>query len=453
MKRIAYAAVMLLAAGVMVAPAMADNHEDGDAMFKVHGEVRSRMEWAENYDYTDVDNDANVVWPYRVRVGVHGQFSDKVGGYIELQGNGAFGDTAGAFTSQDPLFQYGFIDSELSTSINLYQAFIDLDEIGGSAIDLRIGRQEITAGNELMFGDNDYYNGLVFDGITGGWDFENWDLGLRILKVLDAGNLFQPCQVDCGNTDVDLYSLDASFEIGDTAQMVEPYVIYADVPEIFLGDAVKFATIGARYGRAVDLEDDNLLDWNVELAYQTGDVGDTGDHTAYILESWIGFNFGTSRVQVGYLSTSGDDDANDGDNESFQPLFADIHANNRLGNIDFGGRGALSGALGMFISGSPLGVQGDTGVTDISVSYTGMWGRHGLLLGLHLLSATEDANLPNNEDDLGQMVDVAYDFMYSKNLSFGVEVSQYLVGDLHAQIDPDWVDDTIRVAAQARLRW
>ena len=474
MKKFAYAALLTLAAGMIFVPARAADDDD-EKKFTVHGEVRQRWEYQDNVgDLTDKIDDGDQddefsFAPYRARVGVMGQFSNNVSGYISIQDYGFWGNEFPLRGEAMPLDQTdGNIDD---SEIDLYQAYIAINEIGGSKLSLKAGRMELSMGTELLIGDNDYYNGQSFDGIVGGWDFEKWDLHFGWLTIED--NNVDNCiddpfldgsSSDCDDDNIDLYGGGANFEIGDTGQHVEPYIIhYRD------GDSGDFgistSTIGARWSRGYDDEDQNLLDWSLEALIQTGEIDPNGinkDHSASLIEGTLGFNFSHgddahSRVHVGFLSSSGDDNDTDNDNEAFFPLFGDNHSNNRLGNIDFGGNNALSGLLTWTEDIDEAGE--DTGITDISAGYTFTMGNHMFMAAIHLLTATEDALAGNgatlaNEDDIGQMIDLGYGYRYSQNLSFNVELSNFMPGDAFEGLaTTDFEDDALRIAGQARLRW
>ena len=91
----------ILAIVFTAAPAIASSHDDddeGDHKFKAHGEVRARGEFVSNfYDFNDdgvdsLGNDDDFgFFPYRVRLGISGQFTDNLYGYVELQNASAWG--------------------------------------------------------------------------------------------------------------------------------------------------------------------------------------------------------------------------------------------------------------------------------------------------------------------------------------------------------------------------
>src|SRR5262249_3528311 len=53
--------------------------------------------------------------------------------------------------------------------VNFYQGYVEVQNIWGTPINVRIGRQEIQYGSEFLVGNNDtssLFRGLSFDGIT-----------------------------------------------------------------------------------------------------------------------------------------------------------------------------------------------------------------------------------------------------------------------------------------------
>ena len=144
MKKLMY--VALLAIGVvilMTPPAMAQEEKP----FTIHGEVRFRGEYDNNtQDLNDDVDDGGLFWPYRVRIAAEGKFTKNVSTWIEFQNAGVAGVGAlgperlgAAVTPND--------------GVELYQGNMTLDQLWSKNFSLRIGRQEIVAGNELLLGD------------------------------------------------------------------------------------------------------------------------------------------------------------------------------------------------------------------------------------------------------------------------------------------------------------
>lgn len=452
MRRLIWTCLLAVFAAISVVPVSAATHDDGDKKFTIMGEVRARWEYLSNYtdlqdhdDETDLDDDFNFM-PYRVRIAANGQFSNNVRGYIELQNAGYFGNNDTPFeTSADPIFQ-GFEDDIDLNEINLYQGFLEMNEIGGSNWSIRLGRQEHTLGNELHIGDLDFYNGQAFDGARGMLDAERFDLDLFYywINENDPFDLFF-----VGSTrdeDITFQGATLNFPIGDTGQVVEPYLLFLRDGD-YSGGLGKLYTLGALYGRQVNNGDDiqnNPFDWSVEAAIQTGDFQPNGadvDISANIIEGWFGYNWGDddsrSRVHVGVLRASGQDSSSKV--KSFIPLFGDGHAHNRLGDLDW---------IDLLI-GTGFAVGGP-GITDINVGYNWWGGKHNFMAALHQLSLTEDEL--TGEDDLGLELDVKYGFQYSDHLAFEAGIGWLSAGDLLDDLVGS-ADDITRAYWQFRLRF
>lgn len=460
--------VLMLVAGLV--PVVADTHEgdEGDKKFTITGEVRARWEYFENLtDFTDHDvsadgnDDAYDIWPYRVRIAAHGQFSDDVSGLIELQNFGVFGD--------DPPFQSsGFPPVQTlqnaETTTTLYQGYLQLSEIGGSNTNLRLGRQEHTMGNELQMGDGDFYNGLSFDGIRGWWDFDKWHLGAFYYNI-NENNEGCGFGIGCGSDNADFSGVSANFMLGEHIE-IEPYVLeYRNQTPFntdFFLDKANFLTIGARATKAIDSREDaenSHFDWNAEISIQDGDIGASGaedDHSAWLAEGWFGYNWacgnnGYSRVHIGTLISSGDEEdaaglPDDGDHEDYLFLFTDFHAHNRLGDSDLE-------ELFFSLGDTAFGVFFSSGVTNFNAGYEYFGERHGLMASFHMFQLTEEACIGLTcDDDLGQEVDVRYNYAYSRQLNLEVGVADFMPGDV-IQLFGGGDDDGLRVWGQARLRF
>src|SRR5882724_691942 len=188
MKKVLYVAFLALAVLALVAPpAMAQE----DKPFKVHGEVRFRGEYNSNVtDFDDNGNDNVDFWPYRVRVAVEGSFAHNVAAYVEIQnadfagGNGfsLLNNNGGPFRSgsgNDGAFGNG-------SNVELYQGNITFNQLWSKNFNLRLGRQEIVAGNELLLGDMDFYNGISHDGAVGMWNLKKVNLMLWFTRPLET---------------------------------------------------------------------------------------------------------------------------------------------------------------------------------------------------------------------------------------------------------------------------
>ena len=430
MKRVSLALMLALAAGLSAAPVRAQD-EPG---FTVHGEVRTRWEYLENYsDLSDATDDNYDIFPYRVRIGARGVFARNVIGYAELQNVGVFGHRSPQEVPQYPVDQVEQNEIDI-TEVHLYQGFLEMSKIGDTAFGLRIGRQEHAFGNQLILGDLDFYGGQSFDGVRAWFDWERFDINMIYYRI-DENN--DGCVTGCGDDNLDAYGAYLTWGIGAWGD-IEPYVIrFADG----LDGNDNFYVIGARWTRIVndEVNSDKLLDWSFEYAMQSGDTGAGGatDIGGDILEGWIGINLGAERnhrVHVGALMASGDDAGTATEDEAWRPVGYDTWDHNRLGDADWVNLGSVDG------------VAITNGVEDIFAGYTFTGENHGFRASYHIFTLAEDIG---GEDDLGTEVDVAYHYTFNPNLGIDAGVAMVEPGDVFVGLD----DSAMRVWGQARLRF
>lgn len=462
MKKVLFTVLAGVLAGMTFVPAHAE--DDADKTFDFNGMVRARYEYLNNYlDLQDNDrsggpnDDSFANTPYRVMVGMTGNFSKNVTAHVDLQYTGNFGDEFNPskdnpfFTNfPPPVGQTDAARANATQGVQLYQGWMELGKIGGSDFSVRIGRQEHTYGTELFLGDNDFYSGQSFDGVRGMWKHGANDLNVFYYKISE-NNCFAPCFGLSGSSDSNLFgaTYDWTFEKMGT---VGGYVLVSqdlggDGPVFFPDSTV--TTFGARWNRGMMTGDKlNMFDWNVEYAMQTGDIGDPAgfspsiDIKGSVLEGWFGFNFkaGEShgRVHVGVFSASGDDTTTTGKDESFYTLYGDFHANNRLGDLDWWET----------VSGGPHNI------TDVNLGYEHWFSgdAHHVWIAIHSLRLTEDNNSPVG-DKIGSEVDLGYGFQYSKNVAFEVFVGQFAADDDQFGFTTTSSDPVQRIYGSAKLNW
>jgi hypothetical protein len=468
---------------------MAD--EDGgapltDSRFRVHGEVRLRGELEDNYqDFNDdggfassivsggIDDDTIEYFPYRVRLAVEGQISETVFGQMQIQ----VGDLLGQDREQQGVVTTHENDGELV----LYTGFIHWNRIGNTSWNMRFGRQEITVGNEFLFGDLDYYNGTSFDGWRTHWDGDPVEFQFFWAQTNETlgGHI---------ETNVFGASLDGSVDRGDEWSLYSNWIMEEDSPSG--RDTMNLFVLGARWTR-LEGEGSHLL-WNLEIAYQDGRIGNpsilitdfqrpdyglftgaTDDDTfitAWGAEGRFGYNWnqGENDHQFyvhGYFASGDKDHGNHKDDENFRPLFQDFH--NRLGRADmvqgtnirsygvawegtFGDKHA-AGIDGMFFFIDEPG-NADTCLTlgpgdfmlnprdslrQDCVLDPGMDEFQGWFIPAD--ETLTDSGL-DAEDELGQELDLWYDYAINDYLTFGAELSVFFPGDAITQMRDisDW---------------
>jgi len=458
-KRVLGAALLLAVAAT--GPAAAADRDDGEARFSITGEARVRAELVANVldaqDHGVPALDDEFSWfPYRARIGARGLFTRNVVGYIEVQNFGFFGNDTPAESFSDPIGQ-GFKNSIDSSEVQLYQAYVELGKLWGSSWGVSIGRREHTFANELHMGDADFYNGQTFDGIRATRDGEKWDLDVFMYQVTEndlTSAVFGVPAIGAGDNDVTFSGAHATIDLGRDGHSITPYLLFFRDGDFEVAGG-KIYTLGAQYGKEAG---DKGFDWNAEVAVQTGEFAPNGadlDMRGNIVEGWFGYNWGggdaNNRAHIGVLRASGDDDPADNDAEAFFPLFPDNHANNRLGDLDLFGGPTVVGLLTLDPATGAIGI---TNVTDISLGYSRSWrdGKHDILASLHLLSLTEQP-AALIDDEIGEEVDVVYDYRYTKVVSFQAGIANLVAGDALDSAIGTNADDIMRAWGQVRLAW
>ena len=445
MKKVLWTVFVAVVAGAMAAPALA---ADADNTFTFNGEVRARYEYLNNYldqldnqTSGDAADDSYSLGPYRVVLGITGTFAKNITAHADLQYVGLFGDEFSPQKDVFPPVGQFFTPYLFNTQgVQLYTGWFEASKLWGSDVGIRVGRQEHTYGTELLMGDNDYYAGLSFDGARVMWNHGHSDLNVFYYKVAEDNGPNPGAQGGANDSDFFGATYDWNFNNG-WGTVGGYFLVGQDLNgngPVFTPDS-SVETYGVRWNRGMMNGDKlNMFDWDVEYAMQSGDQFDPAVVVpsiklgGWIGEGWFGFNYkvGDShgRVHIGTLMTSGDK-LTSTKNESFIPLYGDFHANNRFGDLDW------------------IDVFGPSNITDYNIGYDHWFGTmHHVMAAYHKFKITESNGAPS--DDLGDEIDLGYDYMYSKNLSIQVLVGQASPGNAFTN-----QDSVQRVAVQALLHW
>ncbi|NIL99742.1 MAG: alginate export family protein [Acidobacteria bacterium] len=435
MKRMVCLSLLLAGALILPAPVLAD-----DDKVTITGEAFARTEYLDDFD--DFDSNAGRSWDfstYRIRIGLDFELTDNIDAFAQVQAHGLWGDSefrasgdpAGGAVGQAPF------DND---SLLLYQAYVNLNDLADGPVSLRIGRQEHVLGNELHLGDNSFYNGQFFDGVRAMIDLEKTDLDIFFYNVEERDITADFGGVP-GSNDTKLGGVTANFEVAED-QKIEPYVLYYHDGSPAGPASYELYTVGALYMRPAD--DDRKFDWSVEAAFQKGDVNDPSacpggtpcDLKSSIFEGWFGYSWGDDsrhRVHVGALAIGDGDDPVDA--EFFMSIAPDTHRR--------------AGAMDLFTEGpgtSFLGTDSFHNLTTYNVGYAFTGERHGVSATYHDFTLTEDFGAP--ADELGQEIDVIYNFKLKEKVGFELGVAQFMPDDVFvAPAD----DDPFRVWAMMKI--
>lgn len=220
-------------------------------------------------------------------------------------------------------------------TLDLQQAFVDIViPVGEGKLRLRPGRQMLLFGAQRLVSPLAFVNSMrTFEGATAEWRQGDW-------TITGLWTAFVPVDKTGSNEaedDITLFGVYARNAAKGAKDGFELFALGNERPNVNIngtaGDEDR-VTLGAR----VFAPFAGSFDYEVEAAYQTGEVGD-GDVSAWSIASQVGSKLedlpGAPRFFVGLDAASGDDEVG-GDVETFHQLFPLGHA--YLGFIDYVGR-------------------------------------------------------------------------------------------------------------------
>ena len=226
---------------------------------EVGGSIRIRGNY---YDFDD--NSETSFVEQRTRLSVTADFTQDVSAFIELDYYNFWGEDFRSLYLTGADFR-----GSGGNDVDLYQGYIEVKNLWGSPVSMRVGRQELSFGNELLVGTNDIsslYRGLSFDALrlTFANDVVTVDaIAAKLVETLG----------DFGDDDVDLYALYGSY-LGIEDVVIDAYWMFIHddqgaVAGLINGVDVDIHTLGLRGAGVI-----GAFDFEVEAAYQLGDVDD-----------------------------------------------------------------------------------------------------------------------------------------------------------------------------------
>ena len=413
------------------------------------GSVRIRSDFASNMgDFFDETtgppaigfDDEGTFFPYRVRFALGVNLPREMRAFLEIDTNDAGNVFGSALPGPD------------ENGIDFYQAYLKFGDFFDLPIDVTFGRQELVFGDEFIFGDNDFYEGLSWDGVR--VDFNagrgNWSLfAMEVTEASPVAPLTSTGSLAVANDNTDRIVW-GGYTVWDLAtdNVLDLYAFIdnnnADStvgPPIF--DNV--LTVGARFARDPGGEG---FDYKAEVALQQGDrdvFGVEADSGGLAFDGRIGYSLDRHWFALMYTQFEGDDNPGDADIDVFLTPWQDIHG--RFGNMDVLkwsvlGTGPTSATRLAFWERStfglnPAAVATDTATFGINIIQL----RYAMLVndewdwGVNLLRFDTDADAPGVEDDLGNELDFYVNHVYSEHVAFTLNLSFFSAGDLIDDVD------------------
>jgi Alginate export len=297
-------------------------NDDGDIWVSFGGRVEARWEAWSNFAFDASNNDDFLLSRALLHTDLH--VKEHLRFFIE-------GKTAQS-TSRDLPGGVRTLDRD---TLALQQAFVDFKfPLGDSSLTVRPGRQALSLGNQRLVSPLPWGNTLrTWQGLTGVWSRNRWQItGLATVYVpVDKTEFNKP---DHGNKLHGLYAKRAPRAGGHGLELYWLHNEREDVTVNGTSGDERRETLGSRLWGPIT----GLLDYELEAAYQLGEVG-SGDVSAWFLAADLGHRFanwaGKPRFWLGLDLASGDDEVG-GDVGTFHQLFPLGHA--FLGYIDAIGR-------------------------------------------------------------------------------------------------------------------
>jgi hypothetical protein len=174
----------------------------------------------------------------RTRLNFKADFTDQVSLFVEVDSYNNWGDN---FRSD----YFTGVDGFNGTDVDFYQGYIQADEMWGTPLRLRVGRQELSFGSEWLVGVNDAssaFTGLSFD-------------ALRLDYITDEFNVAAFVSLLANSAGPNDFDLDRSWNWGARLPLVGRLLTdFSDrnVADGFMEDDTAFAGI---YGSYTGLED------------------------------------------------------------------------------------------------------------------------------------------------------------------------------------------------------
>ena len=281
----------------------------------------------------------------------------------------------------------------------LYEGYVQEDNIFGSDLSIRFGRQILSYDDQRIIG------GLKWSLAT-----PNFDDAIKLMYNSDEFDVdaFAAKKNECFLTeacdDDDLYGVHATIKtIADNTLSVYTFIEHE-------GSLTRY-TLGARLKGEF-----SGVDYTLELPFQTGQESDTVDISAYAFAGRAGYNLGGANdIRIGgeFVYATGDD-GTVGENGAFSVIQGTNHAH--LGNMDQIGAGGMTDIMAYNINGSAKATP------DLKV------------IGAYWMFTEVEVGV-GVPDDLGSEIDVTAIYKYNKALTLKGGYSMFFPGDQQEFID------------------
>ena len=369
--------------GIAIIVVIASGVEATDIEFG--GQIRPRTEFRD-----PVGNGYDVFTSMRARLNITASLEQDVNVFIQLQDVRLWGEESDTFTDYN------------ADNFDFHQAYMDIKDMGDTALSLRIGRQAIGLGGQRIIGAVEWaQQGRTFDGV--------------LVTVKPQWGTIQGVGVRLSDTTAKDISGNAYLAAlyataSGTSTSADFYGIYHHVsPEgSNRSDNTRLWTLGARiYG-----EKSNWI-YRAEGSFQTGERrGPNG--SAFMFGGRLGTTLGNGSLTLWYDYLSGDGNFKDSKWKSFDTLFATNHK--------------YYGFADLFLN-IPVHTR-DRGLQDFAIKASvplDEEGRIRLAADGHVFFLAQKGDLESGH--LADEIDLTLSYQYSENVTFAAGYTFALARD------------------------
>lgn len=295
---------------------------------RIGGEIRERYEFRDNSDFNSnlADSKSFVLSRIRVHLGV--DVTSNIEAFVQIQDSRSFGSegTTGAATATN------------IANVDLHQGYLNLKNVGGMPLNIKIGRQEIFFGDHRLVGNFGWSNiGRSFDGARLTYmapmgSIDAW--ATTVTKdnsappaVTNIPNGLDPSPIGLARDSQSFYGIYASLKPAPILT-IEPYLM--DRRDTTTPLTENRYTLGVRADAKA-----GMIDATGELAYQLGDSikdGDLNGKADSISAYAVALKGGVTlpapmspRIGIEYDRASGDNSPTDNKDKTFNNLFPTNH--------------------------------------------------------------------------------------------------------------------------------
>lgn len=327
----------LAIAGVFTASLAATAFAESDV--KVGGEIRVRhVEQNNNTDFNNDAGDAGNTTAQRTRVNVDAKINETTKAYISIQDTRVWGDnpnTTAGFTQNGNTVSTA---NGGAGNVDLSQAYVQLDQLFGQPLSLRLGRQMLAYGDHRLIGNFEWSNfGRRFDAIKLMYNTDALSVDLFAANVSEGNGGLNAvgAETAAAGRDAQFNGLYATLKM-IPMNSLDLYLLQKKEVGGTVGQSI--LTYGARLnGGAMN------IDWTAEAAIQSGDhaTSVTKEATMYALKAGYTLpEVASLRIGAEYDFASGDDGSDATKNKAFDNLFPTNHP--LYGVTDIGQTNALT---------------------------------------------------------------------------------------------------------------